>query len=116
MTKIAIPVKDNLLCRNFGSCTYFLIYEIRNKKIVSKKINFHPDEFRANIDQWSDASGITDVIVHYIDPKSLTILTSSKIDLFVGVNVTTPDLLVEEFLNGKLKSNTNKLVNTHAVA
>jgi len=115
MTKIAIPVKDNLLCRSFNSCTYFLIYEIRDKKIVSKKINLYPDEFRANIDQWSGDSGITDVIAHYIDNKTLTILTSTKIDLFVGVNITTPDVLVDEFLNGKLKSNTRKLVEAQAV-
>ena len=116
MTKIAIPVKDNLLCRSFSSCTYFLIYEIENKKIVSKKINFYPNEFRADIDHWSDNPGITDVIVHYIDEKSLTILTLTKIDLFVGVNITTPDLLVEEFLNGKLKSNTKKLVASRTAA
>lgn len=110
MTKIAIPVKDNLLCRSFSACTYFLIYEIKDKKIISKQINFHPDDFRAKIDQWSDVSGITYVIAHYIDNKSLTALTATKIDLFVGVSITNPDLLVEEFLNGKLKSNTRKLV------
>ena len=116
MTKIAVPVKDNLLCRSFSSCTYFLIYEIKDKKVVSKKINLYPDEFRARIDQWSDVSGITDVIAHYIDHKTITILASTKIDLFVGVNITTPDVLVEEFLKGKLKSNTNNLAKTHVVA
>lgn len=110
MTKIAIPVKDDLLSRSFNACTYFLIYEIRERKIVGKKIDFFPDSFRANISQWSDSSGITDVIVHYIDESSLEALSSTKINLFVGVKISTPDILVEDFLDGTLKSDTHNIV------
>lgn len=109
MTKIAIPVKDDLLSSSFIYCSYFLIYEIRDRKIVGKKIDFFPDEFKAKIDHWSD-TGITDVIVHYLDELSLSVLTSTKINLFVGVEVSKPDDIVEEFLSGTLKSNTHTMV------
>jgi predicted Fe-Mo cluster-binding NifX family protein len=110
MTKIAIPVKDDLLSRSFNACTYFLIYEIRDKKIVGKKINFFPDEFKSTIPDWSDVAGITDVIVHHIDESALETLTSTKISLFVGVKINTPDRLVEDFLDGTLKSDTHNVV------
>lgn len=110
MTKIAIPVKDDLLSRSFNSCTYFLIYEIKDKKIVGKKVNFFPDEFRAKIPHWSDVAGITDVIVHHIDETSLDTLSSTKMSLFVGVKIINPDRLVEDFLDGTLKSDTHNVV------
>lgn len=109
MTKIAIPVKDDLLSSSFNDCSYFLIYEIVDRKIVGKKIDFFPEEFKAKIDQWS-YSGITDVIVHYIDELSISVLTSTKINLFVGVKVSQPDDIIEEFLSGTLKSDTHTMV------
>ena len=109
MTKIVIPVQGDLLSNSFNFCSYFLIYEIKDRQIVGKKIDFFPAQFKAKIDQWS-GSGITDVIVHYIDEHSLSVLTSTKINLFVGVKISSPDALIEEFLNGTLKSNTYKMV------
>jgi predicted Fe-Mo cluster-binding NifX family protein len=110
MSKIVIPVKDDLLSRSFNSCKYFLIYEVTDKKVVSKKVNFFPADFKANISEWPDHLGITDVIVHSIDEASLDLLTSTKINLFVGVKITGPDRLVEDFFDGTLKSDTNNAV------
>jgi len=110
MSKIAIPVRDNLLSSSFNSCSYFLIYDIRDKKVVGKKINFHPDDFKASIGDWSDLYGISDVIVHYIDETALEILSATKINIFVGVKMSTPDRLVEDFLDGTLKSDTHNIV------
>lgn len=110
MSKLVIPVKDDLLSRSFNSCKYFLIYEINDKKVVSKKINLFPADFKAEVSLWSDEFGITDVIVHSIDKASLDLLSSTKINLFVGVKITGPDRLVEDFLDGTLKSDTNNAV------
>jgi predicted Fe-Mo cluster-binding NifX family protein len=110
MSKIVIPVKDDLLSRSFNSCKYFLIYEVNDRKVVSKKVNFFPAVFKANISEWPDDFGITDVIVHSIDEASLDLLTSTKINLFVGVKIIGPDRLIEDFLDGTLKSDTNNAV------
>lgn len=110
MSKIVIPIKNDLLSRSFNTCTSFLIYEIIDKKVVCKKMNFFPDDFKAKISEWSDAFGVTDVILHSIDGLSLEILTSMKINIFVGVKISTPDYLVEEFLDGTLRSDTHYIV------
>jgi predicted Fe-Mo cluster-binding NifX family protein len=110
MSKIVIPVKDDFLSESFTACSYFLIYEVKEGKVVSKKIDFYPDELRQGIDHWSEGAGITDVIVHWIDKGSLAELSSSKINLFVGVKVSTPDRLIEDFLNGTLRSDTHYMV------
>jgi predicted Fe-Mo cluster-binding NifX family protein len=110
MSKIAIPVRDNMLSSSFNTCSYFLIYDIRDKKVVGKKINFHPDDFKASIADWSDRYGISDVIVHYIDETSLDMLSATKINIFVGVKMNTPDGLVEDFLDGRLKSDTHNII------
>ena len=110
MSKLAIPVKDDLLSRSFSSCAYFLIYEIVGKEIVSKKIDFFPDDFLVRISDWQHTSDITDIVVHYIDESVLERLTSTKINLFVGVKISSPDRLVEDFLDGTLKSDTQKIL------
>ena len=110
MSKIAIPVKDDLLSTSYNACAYFLVYEIDERKVVSKKINFFPDEFRSGITEWHSKSDITDIIVHYIDESTLESLTSTKINLFVGVKISSPDRLVEDFLDGTLKSDTHKII------
>ncbi len=110
MSKIAIPVKDDLLSTSYDACAYFLIYDIDDRKVVSKKIEFFPDEFRARIADWYSKPDITDIIVHFIDESSLYALTSTKINLFVGVKINSPDRLIEDFLDGTLKSDTHNIV------
>jgi predicted Fe-Mo cluster-binding NifX family protein len=110
MSKIVIPVKDDLLSRSFNACKYFLIYEIRDEKVVSKKIELFPNEFRSSISRWSEALGITEVIVHSIDETSLAVLTSMKLNIFVGVKISPPDHLVEQLLSGTLKSDTHHII------
>ena len=110
MAKLVIPVKNDVLSSSFNYCSYFLIYTIENREIISKKVNFFKDDFRSRIAEWSETAGITDVIVHYIDETSLEILSASKINLFVGVKISSPDRLVEDFLEGTLKSDTHNMV------
>ncbi len=112
MSKVAIPVKDNLLSRSFNFCSFFLIYEVKERKIIGKKIEFFPYKFRSDISGWSDKSGITDVIVNTIDEASLSEITASKINIFVGVKISTPDLLIAEFLQGTLRSDTRHILET----
>ncbi len=110
MSKIVIPVNDDLLSSSFNACTYFLIYEIKEQRVAAKQIDLFPDAFREKMDLWSERLGITDLIVHYIDEHALNVLSSTKINLFVGVKIDSPDKLVKEFLKGTLKSETHNIL------
>jgi len=60
--------------------------------------------------KWSEKFKITDVIVHGIDKESMAVLSTTKINLFVGVKISNPDLLIKDFLNGTLRSDTHSIV------
>ena len=110
MSKIVIPIEHNLLSKKFSSCTYFLIYEISETKMVRKQINLFPDDFRTQISDWYENQGITNVIAHSIDQESLEKLSTGKINLFLGVKIDSPDALVDDLLEGRLKSNPQSIM------
>lgn len=107
MGKVVLPVSGECLSENFTHCSNYLIYEIENRKIVSKKVEIFPKEFLLRISDWPGDLGITDVIAHKIDEASFAEINSTKINLFVGVRKSQPDLLIEEYLNGTLRSDTH---------
>jgi len=116
MGKVVLPVSGECLSENFSRCSNYLIYEIENRKVVSKKVEIFPKEFRLRISDWPMNLGITDVIAHKIDDASFSEISNSKINLFVGVRKSQPDLLIEEYLNGTLRSDTHYFTESCGVA
>lgn len=111
MVKVAIPVTGDLLSENFGDCAYYEIYEIDDKEVVSKKKDVSPKKRMSELSKWAEASGITDVIVHGIDNPSVNYFSTTKINLFVGVTINEPELLIEEYLKGTLQSDAQNIFN-----
>ena len=115
MIKVVIPVSGNLLSENFGECSYYEIYEIDKKAVVSKIEEVSPLKALIDLSKWVEHSGITDVIVYDIDETSMKYFANTKINLFVGVAISTPKQLIDEYLKGTLKSDfqnfTKKLIN-----
>ena len=116
MGKVVLPVSGECLSENFTRCFYYLIYEIENRKIVSKKVEIFPKGFLLGISDWPEKLGITDVIAHKIDEASFAEFNCSKINLFVGVRISQSDLLIEEYLNGTLRSDTHYFTESSSVS
>ena len=112
MIKVAIPVSGNLLSESFGECSYYEVYEIDNKAVVSRKEEVPPLKALSELPKWAEHSGITDVIVHGIDKTSMKYFADTKINLFIGVNISAPEQLVEEYLKGTLRSDSNSITET----
>lgn len=109
MTKVVIPVSGNFLSEKFNDCTYYQIVEIDNGATVSRTEGIPSELFLHKLPLLVQQYGITDVIAHRIDKASLNFISDTKVNLFVGVNISSPDQLIEEYLEGTLKSNTVKL-------
>ncbi|MCK4700168.1 MAG: ATPase, partial [Bacteroidales bacterium] len=54
---------------------------------------------------WLVEKGVTDVITYGIGLKPIEIFNQHKINVFVGVKVETPQVLVQEYLDGTLETN-----------
>jgi predicted Fe-Mo cluster-binding NifX family protein len=104
MKRVAIPVAKDMLSKNFGQCSYYKIYDIDDGSIKSDSVEVPPRQDMLNLPMWAAQQGITDVIVHKIDKKIITLFAVNKINLFVGVAVNFPGILIEDYMNGNLKS------------
>ena len=105
MIKVAIPVTGDLLSKDFGECSHLVIYEINNKDITNKKTEDLLPLSENSLLKWAETSGITDVIAHSINNHSIRYLSNTKINLFIGVTINTPERLIDEYLKGTLQSN-----------
>jgi predicted Fe-Mo cluster-binding NifX family protein len=106
MRKVAIPVSGDYLSEKFKDCTSYHIIEIDIQEHASGKEEILPQHFLSDLSKWDSQYGITDVITHQIDKDSIAYFSDTKINLFIGVHINTPDQLIEEYLKGTLKSNT----------
>ena len=106
MNRVAIPLVDDRLSEYFGQCSHYEIFEIDNKTIKSSRIGIptHPD--MEKIPDWVIEKGITDIITHKMDKRIFSLFRDTKINLFVGIPIDSPAVLIQSYLNGSLKSDT----------
>lgn len=109
MVKLAIPVSNDVLSKIFGQCHHYEIIEIDNDNCTTKRQEIPPKDDAASLLQWIKNEGITDVIAHHIDGSFVNYFADTKINLFIGIHISSPDELVDEYLNGTLQSNANNL-------
>ncbi|MBC8486669.1 MAG: ATPase [Bacteroidetes bacterium] len=107
MKKIALPVKENKLSPHFGECSHFKFYYEENGKIIKEDLIPAPPQQPELIPNWFVEKGVTDVIAAGIGLKLIEILNQQKINVFVGVKVEDPRVLVQEYLDGTLETNGN---------
>ncbi len=107
MRKIALPVKENKLSPHFGLCSHFMFYYEVNRKITKEDLIPAPHKRPELIPNWLVEKGVTDVIAAGIGLKPVEILNRHRINVFMGVKVKEPKILVQEHLDGTLETNGN---------
>jgi len=107
MQKIAIPVLDHKLSAHFGLCSHFKFYWEKNGKIIKEDLIPAPDQQIEVIPNWLADESVTDLIASGIGLKAIEILNQHKINVFVGVKVADPKILIQEYLDGTLETNGN---------
>jgi len=104
MKRVAIPVVGGQLSEYFGQCDHYEIFEIDEGNVICEKEKIPPEKYAEKLPEWSSAEGITDIIVYRIDKKIITLFAPLRINLFVGIPVNTPRNLIDDYIDGKLKS------------
>jgi len=105
--QIAIPTENGELCHHFGHCEQFAIFEIENNGIVSEKLLTPPPHEPNLLPAWIAKNGVTDVIAGGIGQKAILLLNEQKINVFIGAPVKSSQVLVKEFISGKLAVGAN---------
>ena len=107
MKRIAIPVKEGKLSEYFGQCGYYEIFEIENESILTNTLEVPPVKDIEKLPAWIESLKITDVIAHKIDSKIISLFSNLKINLFIGIPINKTEDLVDDYLKGQLKSDSN---------
>jgi len=105
MKRIAIPIVNEKLCEYMDKCSNYEIFEIDGVTIKSTELIIFPYNNLTKIPEWLARQGITDIIVYKLNKRLLTHFADNKINLFIGVPIDSPRNLIEDYLNGNLKSN-----------
>lgn len=104
MKKVALPIYNSQLSPDFERCSEFIIFTVENENIINRDTMYthlQPGLFP----YWLAKKGVTDVITKGIDINAVNKFNQFKINVFVGVNLFDPEILIEEFLNGTLETN-----------
>jgi len=106
MAKIVIPISDNRLSNQFKDCAYYYVFETDQRNVVSIVRENNCKISLNDLETWITEIGITDIITHKIDKSYVEYFSDTKVNLYVGVNINTSEKLIDDYLKGTLKSNT----------
>lgn len=107
MKRVVIPVANDKLSEHFGACFYYEVFEIDGENIEKKSFEL---PVLANIDElpdWLEKQGISDVISHRVKKEIISLFAAKKVNLFVGVPLSSTQKLIDDYLQGKLESDKN---------
>ncbi len=104
MRRVAIPIEKGRLSEYFGQCSHYEIFDVEGVEISSNEVGLPPNRELARLPEWAAQQGITDIISYKIDRKIINLFSLHKINLFVGIPLSSPEKLIEDFLKGRLKS------------
>ncbi|MFB6341558.1 NifB/NifX family molybdenum-iron cluster-binding protein [Saccharicrinis sp. FJH62] len=104
MKRIAIPIQDNRLSSKYGTCDFLTVYATEGRKVVGKETLLPVTGSTEEIATQLNAMGIGIVITNFIEPGIIGYLAQHKIQVFIGVKNSDPDVLVRQYLDGQLTS------------
>ncbi len=104
MRRIVIPVENNKLSEHFNRCSLYLIVEIYKEHISMKEYRSSRINDNEELVNWLINIKASDIVTYNIDKEVVNALINTKISLFVGITISNPNVIVENYLNGKLKS------------
>ncbi len=104
---IGIPLENGILCPHFGHCQEFAIVKINNKTITDITTEIPPEHVPGLYPKWIIQFGVTDVIAGGMGEKAIDLFNQQNINVFLGAPLKTPQELVNDFINNKLKLNAN---------
>lgn len=110
MKRVAIPVVEGKLSEHFGQCNYYQIFEIDGNSIIKIETEIPPHHNIEKLPEWATTKKVTDVIAYKIDKSIISLFSNNKINLFIGVRMNTPLGIIDDYMNGNLKSD-SRIIN-----
>ena len=106
---IAIPVHDGRLCMHFGHCSEFVKLEAdeSNKSILGKESSQPPAHAPGVLPKFLKEKGVELVIAGGMGGRARQLFEQAGIKVVVGAPAETPETLVQQYLDGTMKTGVN---------
>lgn len=99
-----------MLCEFLSQCSHYMIFEVEHGLIKNKELLVSEGKETRELPEWMSQLGITDVIVFKVSKEIIQLFSYLKIHLFVGIQINSPESIIEEYLCGNLRSD-NGIIN-----
>src|SRR5574344_1015408 len=107
--KIAIPTNGGKLCQHFGHCEVFTFIEVdeTTKQITNKEEITPPEHVPGIMPPWVAEQGATIVLAGGMGGHAQALFAQQGIKVLAGCQSTTPEQIVNNYLNGTLVQGVN---------
>ena len=105
--KIALPIANNRLCEHFGHCEKFYVVDVVDGKIDNPKMLTPPPHEPGVIPKWLGENNVSVVIAGGMGPMAVQLLEGNGMEVVIGVAAGEPEKIVNDYINGTLKSGEN---------
>lgn len=104
MKRVAIPIVNNKLSEDFGACSFYELFEIKDGIVFKNTIKVPELLKPMELPTWLEKLGVTDVIAYRVKKEIISLFASRKVNLFVGVPLHSSKKIIDDYLHGKLES------------
>jgi ATP-binding protein involved in chromosome partitioning len=107
--RIAVPITGGMLSSHFGHCEQFVLFDVETdgKTIGRKQVLTPPPHEPGTFPRWLHEQGATVIIAGGMGSRAQSLFDQNGIRVVVGASSREPDLLMREFLDGRLTSGAN---------
>lgn len=107
--KIAVPVTSGLLSSHFGHCEQFVMFDVEadGKTIGNRQVLTPPPHEPGTFPKWLHEQGATVIIAGGMGSRAQSLFDQNGIRVVVGASSGEPDVLVRDFLEGRLTTGAN---------
>lgn len=107
--RIAIPLSGGQLSKHFGNSGEFLFVDadMERDEVLHKKVEAAPGHAPGVLPAWLAEHGVDIVIAAGLGARARDLLSASSVEVVTGVSAVDPEVLVRDFVNGRLETGTN---------
>jgi len=107
--KIAIPLVNGKLSMHFGHCENFALIEVdeESKKVTKTDVLDSPPHEPGLLPRWLGERGATVIIAGGMGQRAQGLFAEQNIDVVVGASSSTPEEIVNAYLEGSLAAGQN---------
>jgi predicted Fe-Mo cluster-binding NifX family protein len=109
VTRIALPMAGNTVCMHFGHCEKFALIDVDPdaKKIIKTEMAVPPPHEPGVLPRWLHERGANVIIAGGMGARAQALFAENNIKVIYGASTEEPQKLVQDYLQGKLKTGDN---------